>query len=76
MVEFRWTTEGTRVAGTVTYWPPSVMLLIIIGIAVAITILITGKVSEQEKTYQAKQAAYEEMMSRRAAAHLQSPEHH
>ena len=68
MVEFRWKTEGSRVAGSVTFWPPSVMLLLVIGVAIAITALLTGKVSEQEKNYQAKQAAYEEMVSKRAAA--------
>jgi hypothetical protein len=44
------------------------MLLVVIGVAIAITALLTGKVSEQEKNYQAKQAAYEEMVSKRAAA--------
>ena len=68
MVEFRWKTEGSRVAGSVTTWPPIVMLLVVIGVAIAITALLTGKVSEQEKNYQAKQAAYEEMVSKRAAA--------
>ena len=73
MVEFRWKTEGTRVAGSVTTWPPTVMLLIIIGVAIAITILLTGKVSQQETDYTAKKAAYDNLMSRRSAAHFQKP---
>lgn len=31
--------------------PPSVLLLIIVAIAVGIAMLVTGKVSEQEKNY-------------------------
>jgi len=31
--------------------PPSVLLLIIVAIAVGITMLVTGKVSEQKKNY-------------------------
>ncbi|MBS1952911.1 MAG: hypothetical protein JST89_01930 [Cyanobacteria bacterium SZAS-4] len=74
MVEFRWKTEGTRVAGSVTMWPSSVILLIIIGLAIAITIFLTGKVSQQESDYRAKKAVYEELMSRRPAPQ-QSREH-
>ena len=75
MVEFRWKTEGSRVAGSVTTWPPSVMLLIIIAVACAVTALLTGKVGEQETDYKAKKAAYDQMMSRRSAPQAQSREH-
>jgi hypothetical protein len=67
MVEFRWKTEGSRVAGSVTTWPPSVMLLIVVAMVWAVTSLLTGNVCEQEKNHQAKQAAYEDMMSKRSS---------
>ena len=75
MVDFRWKTEGSRVAGSVTTWPPSVMLLIFFAVAVAITTMVTRKVSQQETDYKAKKAVYDEMMSRRAAGHFQNREH-
>lgn len=43
--------------------PPAVMLLIIIGLAVVVTMMVTGKVSEQEKTFQSKQAELEQKMN-------------
>jgi pilus assembly protein CpaB len=45
--------------------PPAVMLLIIIGLAVLVTMMVTGKVSEQEKNYQAKQAELETKMNQK-----------
>jgi pilus assembly protein CpaB len=39
------------------------MLLIIIGLAVVVTMMVTGKVSEQEKTFQSKQAELEQKMN-------------
>jgi pilus assembly protein CpaB len=45
--------------------PPAVMLLIIIGLAVVVTMMVTGKVTEQEKTFQAKQAELESKMSQK-----------
>lgn len=45
--------------------PPAVMLLIIIGLAVVVTMMVTGKVTEQEKTFQAKQAELEQKMSQK-----------
>ncbi|HEY9714289.1 MAG TPA: Flp pilus assembly protein CpaB [Chroococcales cyanobacterium] len=36
--------------------PPAVMLLIIIGLAVVVTMMVTGKVSESENTFKAKEA--------------------
>ena len=44
---------------TIVGSPTSALLLIIIAIAVGVTMLVTGKVSEQEKVYQATQAEYE-----------------
>jgi pilus assembly protein CpaB len=41
------------------------MLLIIIGLAVVVTMMVTGKVTEQEKTFQAKQAELEQKMSQK-----------
>jgi pilus assembly protein CpaB len=43
--------------------PPAVMLLIIIGLAVVVTMMVTGKVSESEKTYQTKQAELEQKLN-------------
>jgi pilus assembly protein CpaB len=43
--------------------PPAVMLLIIVGLAVVVTMMVTGKVSEQEKTFQSKQAELESKMN-------------
>jgi hypothetical protein len=37
--------------------PPAVMLMIIIGLAIIVTMSVTGKVSQQEADYQAKLAA-------------------
>jgi pilus assembly protein CpaB len=45
--------------------PPAVMLLVIIGLAVVVTMMVTGKVSEQEKTFQAKQAELETKMNQK-----------
>lgn len=36
--------------------PPAVMLLVIIGLAVVVTMMVTGKVSEQEQKLQAGQS--------------------
>jgi pilus assembly protein CpaB len=43
--------------------PPAVMLLIIIGLAVVVTMMVTGKVSEQENTFKSKQAELEQKMN-------------
>ncbi len=43
--------------------PPAVMLLIIIGLAVVVTMMVTGKVSEQEKDFAQKKADLEAKMS-------------
>jgi pilus assembly protein CpaB len=43
--------------------PPAVMLVIIVGLAVVVTIMVTGKVSEQETQFKAKQAELETKMS-------------
>ncbi|MFN8552375.1 MAG: hypothetical protein U0103_12940 [Candidatus Obscuribacterales bacterium] len=51
MAKFRWTTQGSKPTMTVIEPPPSVLLLIIVLIAVGITMLVTGKVSEQKKNY-------------------------
>ncbi len=59
MVEFRWKTEGTRTAGTIVYPPPACYLLIIVGVSVLVTVTLTGKVSEQEERFQAKQIELE-----------------
>jgi len=40
--------------------PPAVMLLVIIGLAVVVTMMVTGKVSESEKTYEARKAELEQ----------------
>jgi flagella basal body P-ring formation protein FlgA len=63
MVEFRWKTEGTRPAGVTDRLPASACLLIIIGFAYLVTIVVTGKVSEQEKTFQVKQLELEAKMN-------------
>ncbi len=59
MAKFRWKTEGSKPMMTVVWWPISAILLVVIAIAVLITMLVTGKVSDQEKDYQTKQAEYE-----------------
>jgi len=43
--------------------PPAVMLLIIIGLAVLVTMMVTGKVSEQENQYKQQKADLEAKMS-------------
>lgn len=43
--------------------PPAVMLIIIIGLAVLVTMMVTGKVSEQENTFKAKQSELEQKMN-------------
>jgi len=43
--------------------PPAVMLVIIIGLAVLVTIMVTGKVNESESAYKAKQTELEAKMS-------------
>jgi len=43
--------------------PPAVMLLIIVGLAVLVTMMVTGKVSEQENKYAAQKAELEQKMS-------------
>jgi len=63
VVEFRWKTEGTRTPGTIVFFPTAFFLLIIIGLAVLVTIAVTGNVSEQEKTFQAKQLELEAAMN-------------
>src|SRR5271156_1505554 len=39
--------------------PPALMLLVIIGLAVVVTMMVTGKVSESEKTFEARKAELE-----------------
>jgi pilus assembly protein CpaB len=41
------------------------MLLVIIGLAIVVTMMVTGKVSEQERTFQAKQAELETKMNQK-----------
>lgn len=65
MAKFYWKTEGTMGPGTICRFPASVMLLIIIALAVGVSMLCTGKVSEQEKAFQARQAELEAKMSNR-----------
>jgi len=43
--------------------PPAVMLLIIIGLAVVVTMMVTGKVSEQETQFKQKQTELESKMN-------------
>src|SRR3984885_13749733 len=43
--------------------PPAVMLLIIIGLAVVVTVMVTGKVSEKKKTFQEKKQKLENKMN-------------
>jgi pilus assembly protein CpaB len=40
--------------------PPAIMLLVIIGLAVVVTMMVTGKVSESEKTFEARKAELEQ----------------
>jgi pilus assembly protein CpaB len=40
--------------------PPAVMLLLIIGLAVIVTMMVTGKLSENEKALDAQKAAFEQ----------------
>src|ERR1700722_5245087 len=63
MVEFRWKTEGTHTAGDYVHVPATVYLLVIIGLAVVVTVLITGKLSEQEKTFQVRELELEARMN-------------
>ena len=39
---------------TLSTMPPAVMLLVIIGLAVVVTMMVTGKVSESEREYEAQ----------------------
>ncbi len=39
--------------------PPAVMLVIIVGLAVVVTIMVTGKVNDQESQFKAKCAELE-----------------
>ena len=59
MAKFKWTTEGTRPTMTVVSWPITAVLLMIIGTAVLVTCLLTSRVSQQEKDFEAKQLEYE-----------------
>jgi pilus assembly protein CpaB len=43
--------------------PPAVMLLIIVGLAVVVTMMVTGKVSEQENQYKQQKADLEQKMN-------------
>jgi len=43
--------------------PPAVMLLIIIGLAVVVTMMVTGKVGEQEQQFKQKQTELEQKMN-------------
>jgi pilus assembly protein CpaB len=43
--------------------PPAVMLLIIVGLAVVVTMMVTGKVSEQETQFKQKQTELESKMN-------------
>jgi pilus assembly protein CpaB len=45
--------------------PPAVMLVIIIGLAVVVTMMVTGKVSEQENQFKAKQTELESRMNQK-----------
>jgi pilus assembly protein CpaB len=45
--------------------PPAVMLVIIIGLAVVVTMMVTGKVSEQESQFKRKQSELEEKMNQK-----------
>ena len=45
----------TDFAGCIVRMPPAVMLLIIIGLAVVVTMAVTGKVSESERQLEAQQ---------------------
>lgn len=50
-MKFKWKTEGTRPTMTVVSWPPAVLLAIIIGVAMLVAFVVTGKVADQEKKY-------------------------
>jgi pilus assembly protein CpaB len=43
--------------------PPALMLLVIIGLAVVVTMMVTGKVSESEKTFEARKQELEQKAS-------------
>ena len=45
--------------------PPAVMLVIIVGLAVVVTIMVTGKVNDQESQFKAKSAELEAKMSQK-----------
>ena len=45
--------------------PPAVMLVIIVGLAVVVTIMVTGKVYDQESQFKAKHAELEAKMSQK-----------
>jgi hypothetical protein len=55
MVEFHWRTTGTRdFRGLeICRLPPAVILLFIIAFAVFVSVLLTGKVTEQEEQHAA-----------------------
>jgi pilus assembly protein CpaB len=40
--------------------PPALMLLVIVGLAVVVTMMVTGKMSESEKTFEARKAELEQ----------------
>jgi pilus assembly protein CpaB len=45
--------------------PPAVMLVVIVGLAVVVTIMVTGKVNEQETAFKARTAELETKMSQK-----------
>jgi len=45
--------------------PPAVMLVVIVGLAVVVTIMVTGKVNEQETQFKAKQSELEAKMNQK-----------
>jgi hypothetical protein len=66
--EFHRTTTGSRAGVEIVGLPPAVFLLIIIGLAVLVTILVTGKVSQQEMRFQAKPVELEAIIRARDSA--------
>jgi sensor histidine kinase regulating citrate/malate metabolism len=66
--EFHWTTTGSKAGLKIVHLPTAFYLLMIIVFAVMITILVTGKVTEQEKRFQAKQVELEAIIRARDSA--------
>ncbi|MFN8554413.1 MAG: hypothetical protein U0103_23290 [Candidatus Obscuribacterales bacterium] len=59
MPKFKWKMQGSKPPMTVISPPPSVLLPIIVAIAVGVTMLLRGKVSEQDKESRAKHLEYQ-----------------